>query len=64
MRDFCDGEMFASLHPLFSINKKAVQLLMYYDDFEVANALGAKATVQKLGIVFYLDCRSMFQTCH
>ena len=50
MRDFCDGELFKpGHHPLFSVNNKAVQILMYYDDFEVANPLGAKATVHKLG---------------
>ena len=51
MRDFCDGELFKpGHHPLFSVNNKAVQILLYYDDFEVANPLGAKATVHKLGI--------------
>jgi hypothetical protein len=51
MYDLCDGELFSTgHHPLFSTNHKAIQLLLYYDDFEVANPLGAKATIHKLGI--------------
>jgi hypothetical protein len=51
MYDLCDGELFSTgHHPLFSMNHKAIQLLLYYDDFEVANPLGAKATIHKLGI--------------
>ena len=50
MYDFCDGELFSpGQHPLYSVNHKAIQLLLNYDDFEVANPLGAKATVHKLG---------------
>ena len=36
-------------HPLFSTNPKALQILLYYDDFEIANPLGAKATIHKIG---------------
>ena len=51
MRDFCDGELFRDgHHPLFSINDNAIQIILYYDDFEVANPLGSKATLHKLGM--------------
>lgn len=50
MRDFCDGDLFSpGGHPLFSTNPKALQILLYYDDFEIANPLGAKATIHKIG---------------
>lgn len=50
MRDYCDGELFSpGGHPLFSNNKKALQILLYYGDFEIANPLGAKATIHKIG---------------
>ena len=50
MRDLCDGDDFSQgKHPLFSVNLKAIQLIIYYDDFEVANPLGAKAVVHKIG---------------
>lgn len=50
MRDICDGGEFSEgKHPLFSTNFKAIQMMLYYDDFEVANPLGAKAVVHKIG---------------
>lgn len=65
MQDFCDGEQFnPGRHPLFSVNHKALQILLYYDDFEVANPLGAKATVHKLGIAikgYVIPCPSMLK---
>ncbi len=54
MRDLCDGDAFSSTkHPLFSVNSKAIQIMLYYDDFEVANPLGAKAVIHKIGQYFY-----------
>ena len=35
-------------HPLFSVSTKAIQIILYYDDFEVANPLGSKAIVHKI----------------
>lgn len=40
LTDFCDGSSFKT-HPLFSINQCAIQILGYYDDFEVVNPLGS-----------------------
>ena len=54
MRDFCDRDLFsAGQHPVFSVHAKAIQLILYYDDFEDANPLGSKATVHKIGLLFY-----------
>ena len=46
--DFCDGSDFKN-HPLFSQDKKCLQLMLYYDDVEVCNPLGSKVKLHKLG---------------
>ena len=46
--DFCDGSYFKS-HPLFSSSKFALQIQLYYDDFECANPLGSKKGIHKVG---------------
>ena len=43
LRDFCD----AKAHPVFTTHPDALQFILFYDDIEVANPLGAKA--DKLG---------------
>lgn len=48
MRDFCDGEFFKQ-HPIFSNHQNALQIILYYDDIEVANPLGSRAGNHKLG---------------
>ena len=48
MRDICDGE-FVRNHLIFSEHFDGLQFLLYYDDIEVCNALGAKAGKHKLG---------------
>ena len=50
-RDFCDGEFFNS-HPVFSVHSNALQFILYYDDIEVANALGSRAGNHKLGMQY------------
>lgn len=47
-RDYCDGEFFKN-HPVFSVHSNALQFILYYDDIEVANALGLRAGSHKLG---------------
>ncbi|XP_028418042.1 uncharacterized protein LOC114542794 isoform X2 [Dendronephthya gigantea] len=55
MRDLCDGADFGvGKHPLFSLNYKAIQLILYYDDFEVSNPLGSKAVVHKIGAFYWV----------
>ena len=51
MKDFCDGDFFKD-HPVFTSNPLAIQIqvILYYDDIEVANPLGSKAVNHKLGI--------------
>lgn len=42
--DFCDGEIFQR-HAIFSAHPSALQLFLYYDDFEVTNPLTSKTIV-------------------
>ena len=48
MRDFCDGEAFRK-HPIFGSDPYAMQIELYYDDADVCNPIGSKATIHKLG---------------
>ena len=48
MRDICDGQWIKQ-HVVFTAHPNALQFLIYYDDIEVANPLGAKAGAHKLG---------------
>ena len=65
MRDLCDGDEFKhGKHPLFSVNLKAIQIILYYDDFKVANPLGAKAVVHKIGhYQFSLKNKHVLYSC-
>lgn len=49
LRDVVDGEIYKS-HPVFSLHKDAIQLLGYYDDLEIANPLGSKSKIHKIGM--------------
>ena len=46
--DLCDGDQYKT-HPLFSVQKDDLQLLVYYDDVELYNPLGSSRTKHKLG---------------
>ncbi len=60
MCDFCDGDLFHPGHnPLFSVNHKAIQISLYYDDFEVANPLGAEVTLHKLGTQYTANSKKV-----
>ena len=48
MRDVLDGE-FVKNHPIFAVQKDALIILGYYDDLEIANPLGSKAKIHKIG---------------
>ena len=48
LRDFCDANFFKA-HPVFKAHPNALQFILFYDDIEVANPLGAKAGIHKLG---------------
>ena len=47
-RDYCDGKQFQK-HPLSSVDSRALQIMVYYDDLETCNPLGSRATKHKLG---------------
>ena len=46
--NFCDAQLTRESE-IFKNYPTALQLIMYYDDIEVANPLGAKAGIHKLG---------------
>ena len=48
IRDFCDAQEIKDSE-VFKNYPSALQLLLYYDEIEVANPLGAKAGMHKLG---------------
>jgi len=45
--DFCDGQVYKE-HPLFSVDKRALQLIIYTDEVETANPLGSYRGKHKL----------------
>ena len=48
LHDFCDGQLYRE-HPLFKEDRYALQLILYYDEVEVANPLGSYRGTHKLG---------------
>uniref|UniRef100_A0A1X7V4A6 Uncharacterized protein n=1 Tax=Amphimedon queenslandica TaxID=400682 RepID=A0A1X7V4A6_AMPQE len=50
--DFCDGSLF-KMHPLFSADKTALQIQLYYDDVEICNPLGSRAKKHKLALFYF-----------
>ena len=52
MEDFCDGQ-YSKQHPVFKDHPNALQFIIYYDDIEVANPLGAKSGTHKIGKSIY-----------
>ena len=48
LRDYCDGEAFAS-HTIVSSDETAIQIQLYYDDIDVCNPIGSKSVIHKLG---------------
>ena len=47
----CYGEYFHS-HPIFSVKENALQIFGYYDDLELANPLGSKSKIRKIGTCY------------
>lgn len=52
-RDICDGSLF-QCNALFSQRRHAIQIQLYYDDFETANPLGSKKGIHKLGCLYFI----------
>ena len=48
LQDVVDGEFYKN-HPIFSVHEDALVLLGYYDDLEIANPLGSKSKIHKIG---------------
>lgn len=40
--------------PLFSKQQTALQIQMYYDEFETANPLGSKRGIHKIGALYFV----------
>ncbi len=39
--------------PVFSVEEDALQIQLFYDDFETANVLGPKKGLHKLGAIYF-----------
>ncbi|XP_057205407.1 uncharacterized protein LOC130563694 [Triplophysa rosa] len=52
-RDFVDGS-YCKTNPLFSQFSNALQIQLYYDDFETANPLGSKRCINKIGCLYFV----------
>ncbi len=50
--DLSDAKHFKS-KPLFCTEKDALQIQLFYDDFETANPLGSKKGIHKLGAIYF-----------
>lgn len=48
MYDYCDAGFYKQ-HSLFQMHPNALQFIIYFDEIEVANPLGSRAGVHKLG---------------
>ena len=48
IEDYCDSLQFKN-HPLFSNERDALQLQLYYDEVELCNPLGSSAKIHKIG---------------
>ncbi|XP_051992995.1 uncharacterized protein LOC127651278 isoform X2 [Xyrauchen texanus] len=69
MRDYCDGSQFSS-HLLFNMHPDALQIQLYFDDFETTNPLGSKTKIHKMGAVYFTsknfppECNSSLSNIH
>lgn len=53
LSDFCDGSLFKT-HPIFSTDPHALQIILYYDELEIANPIGCFVKQHKIGCVMFL----------
>lgn len=53
MEDCCDGLQFKN-HPLYSCEPQALQIMLYYDEVELCNPLGAAKKIHKVGMYYSL----------
>ena len=52
LKDFCDGSIMND-HPLFKSDKKALQIIAYFDEVEVVNPIGSYVNTHNLGCLFF-----------
>lgn len=52
LANVCDGEVYKS-HPLFVKQNHAIQIQLFFDEFETANPLGSKRGIHKLGALYF-----------
>lgn len=52
MHDYCDGAHY-SKHPLYRNHSNALQIQLYFHDFETTNPLGSKTKIHKMGAVYF-----------
>ncbi|XP_060064737.1 uncharacterized protein LOC132545086 [Ylistrum balloti] len=50
--DFCDGKYFRE-NPLFSKHENALQVILYFDEFEVVNPLGSRKGIHKIAAFYF-----------
>lgn len=53
LEDFCDGEVFR-MHPLFSSDPFALQIVAFYDELELCNPLGTHVKKQTRNLFVYV----------
>ena len=61
LKDYCDGSVCKS-HPLFTVHRNGLQIMLYYDDIELCNPLGSRRTEHKVGM-FILANSSRLKSC-
>ena len=49
MEDYCDGVQY-KYHPLYSCDPQSLQIMLYYDEVELCNPLGAAKKIHKVGM--------------
>uniref|UniRef100_A0A1X7STL8 Uncharacterized protein n=1 Tax=Amphimedon queenslandica TaxID=400682 RepID=A0A1X7STL8_AMPQE len=60
--DYCDGDLFRS-HNLFCEKPNSLQIILYFDEIEVCNPLGAHSCLQKLGKTFDIIIIMVYYVC-
>lgn len=57
LSNFIQGKIWKEKVLLHFVNKIVIPIILYYDDFDTNNALGAHKTIQKLGsVMFFIPC--------
>lgn len=51
MEDYCDGLQFKN-HLLYSHEPQSLQIMLYYDEVELCNPLGAAKKIHKVGMSY------------